>query len=100
MRSSFNGNFFEFSGGKELLEEGGNIVTYEAIRQWVWKFWPDYAQQLKSRQGSIGDIWHIDEIFVPIQENWQFLNRSVNVVKCTPRNSKNGYNHKGPCQWE
>ena len=62
---------------EELLAERGITVTYESVRQWCQKFWPDYARKLKKRQGRLGDTWHIDEIFVTIQGQRQYLWRAV-----------------------
>ncbi len=62
---------------EELLAERGVTVTYETVRQWCQKFGPDYARKLKKRQGRLGDVWHIDEVFVTIQGQRQFLWRAV-----------------------
>jgi putative transposase len=62
---------------EELLAERGINVTYETIRQWCQKFGPDYARKLKKRQGRLGKTWHIDEGFVTIQGEQQYLWRAV-----------------------
>jgi len=62
---------------EELLAERGVTVTYESVRQWCQKFGPDYARTLKKRQGRLGDTWHIDEVFVTIQGQRQYLWRAV-----------------------
>ena len=62
---------------EELLAKRGISVTYETIRQWCQKFGPDYARKLKKRQGRLGDTWHIDEVFVTIQGQRQYLWRAV-----------------------
>jgi putative transposase len=62
---------------EELLAERGITVTYETVRQWCQKFGPDYAHKLKKRQGRLGDTWHIDEVFVTIQGERQYLWRAV-----------------------
>jgi len=62
---------------EELLDERGITVTYETIRQWCQKFGPDYARKLKKRQGRLGKTWHIDEGFVIIQGEQQYLWRAV-----------------------
>ena len=41
-----------FRDVEDLLAERGIIVSYETVRQWCGKFGPDYARQLKRRQGS------------------------------------------------
>ncbi len=53
-----------FRDVEDLLAERGIIVTYETIRQWCMKFGPEYARRLRRRQGQLGDIWHVDELFL------------------------------------
>ena len=52
-------------------------MSYETIRQWCGKFGPDYARQLKRRQGRLGDTWFLDEVFVTINGERQYLWRAV-----------------------
>jgi putative transposase len=40
-------------------------------------FGPAYALKFKKRQGRLGDTWHIDEVFVTIQGERQYLWRAV-----------------------
>ena len=51
----------------ELLAKRGIVISYETSRQWYRKFGPEYARKLKSRQGRVGDVWHLDEVFVKIR---------------------------------
>ncbi len=62
---------------EELLAERGITVTYETIRQWCQKFGPAYARKLKKRQGRLGDTWYLDEVFITIQGEQQYLWRAV-----------------------
>ena len=62
---------------EERLAERGVTVTYEPVRHWCQKFGPNYAHKLKKRQGGLGDTWHIDEVFVTIQGQHQYLWRGV-----------------------
>jgi putative transposase len=66
-----------FRDVEELLAKRGIIVTYETIRQWCGKFGPAYARILRRRQGGLGDIWHLDELFVNIQGKRHYLWRAV-----------------------
>ena len=66
-----------FRDVEDLLAERGIIVSYETIRQWCGKFGPDYARQLKRRQGRLGDTWFLDEVFVTINGQRQYLWRAV-----------------------
>jgi putative transposase len=66
-----------FRDVEDLLVERGIIVSYETIRQWCWKFGPDYARRLKKKQGRLGDTWYLDELFVRINGQQQYLWRAV-----------------------
>ena len=56
-----------FRDVEDLLAQRGITVSYEAIRLWCLTFGSVYARRLKRRQGRLGDIWHLDEVFVTIQ---------------------------------
>jgi putative transposase len=66
-----------FRDVEELLAKRGIFVTYETVRQWCRKFGPQYAQNLKRRQGRLGDVWHLDEVFVNIRGERHYLWRAV-----------------------
>jgi putative transposase len=66
-----------FRDVEDLLAERGVIVSYEAIRQWCRKFGNEYAYRLKKRAGRLGDFWFLDEVFVKIQGQQQYLWRAV-----------------------
>ena len=66
-----------FRDVEELMAKRGIVVTYETIRQWCRKFGPEYARKLKCRQGRLGDVWHLDEVFVKIRGERYYLWRAV-----------------------
>ncbi len=66
-----------FRDVEELLAKRGIIVSYETIRQWCQKFGPEYARNLKRRQGRLGDVWHLDEVSVKIRGARHYLLRAV-----------------------
>ncbi len=66
-----------FRDVEELLAKRGIIVSYETIRQWCRKFGPEYARKPKRRQARLGDIWHLDEVFVKIRGERHYLWRAV-----------------------
>ncbi len=66
-----------FRDVEEILAKRGILVTYETIRQWCRKFGPEYARKLKHRQGRLGDVWHLDEVFVKIRGERHYLWRAV-----------------------
>ncbi|NNJ98707.1 MAG: IS6 family transposase [Gammaproteobacteria bacterium] len=61
----------------DLLAERGIVVSYESIRQWCNRFGPEYARKLKKRQGRLGDIWHLDEVFIKINGELHYLWRAI-----------------------
>src|ERR687886_1841628 len=62
---------------EELLAERGIIVSYETIRQWARKFGQSYANQLRRRRAKPGDKWFLDEVFLTINGQTQYLWRAV-----------------------
>ncbi len=62
---------------EHLLAERCITVSYEAIRSWCRKFGPEYARTLRRRQGRLGDIWHVDEVFITIRGQRHYLWRAV-----------------------
>jgi putative transposase len=66
-----------FRDVEDLLAQRGLTVSYETIRQWCRKFGIEYARRLRRRQGRLGDTWHLDELFVTIQGQRQYLWRAV-----------------------
>jgi putative transposase len=66
-----------FRDVEDLLAQRGILVSYETIRQWWRKFGPEYARRLRRRHGRLGDTWHLDELFVTIRGQRQYLWRAV-----------------------
>ena len=66
-----------FRDVEDLLAQRGIVVSYETIRQWCEKFGPGYAAKIKRHQGRLGDTWHLDEVFVTIRGQRQYLWRAV-----------------------
>ncbi len=62
---------------EELLAERGVVVTYETVRQWCLKFGQSYANDLRRRRVRPGDKWHLNEIFLSISGQTQYLWRAV-----------------------
>jgi hypothetical protein len=70
-----------FRDVEDLLAERGVTVSYETIRHWCGKFGTKYARTLKRRERRLGDTWHLDELFVTIQGQRQYLWRAVDQDK-------------------
>ncbi len=57
-----------------------NVVSLsptEAVRYRCLKFGTTYARTLRRKQGCLGDIWHVDEVFITIQGQRRYLWRAV-----------------------
>ena len=66
-----------FRDVEEMLAARGIVVSYETIRQWCLKFGQCYANQLRRRQGRLGDTWFLDEVFITMNGERQYLWRAV-----------------------
>ena len=62
---------------EDLLAERGIFVSHETIRFRCRKFGPAYARKLRRKPGRLGDIRHVDEVFVRIQGQLHCLWRAV-----------------------
>jgi putative transposase len=62
---------------EELLAARGIQVSYETVRQWCRKFGQTYANHLRRRRPPTGDKWHLDEVFLQINGQRQYLWRAV-----------------------
>ena len=62
---------------EDLLAQRGIIVSYESIRLWCIKFGRIYTRRLKRRHRGYGDTFYIDEVFVKINGNQQYLWRAI-----------------------
>jgi len=62
---------------EDLLARQGVIVTHESIRLWCNKFGPLYAHRLLRRHRGYGDTVFMDEVFVRIRGQYQYLWRAV-----------------------
>ena len=66
-----------FRDVEDLLAQRGITVSYESIRHWCETFGVAYARRLRRRSGPVGDTWHLDELFVTIRGQRQYLWRAV-----------------------
>ena len=81
---------------QEMMLQRGIVVSHETIRQWWLKFGQTYANGLRRRRPRPGDTWHLDEVFLTINGQRQYLWRAVdqdgNVldILVTPRRDTKG----------
>lgn len=51
---------------EELLAIRGIHASYESVRRWRLKFPSQYSKSLRKKQGRLGDLCYLDEVFVSI----------------------------------
>ena len=66
-----------FRDVEEFLAERGVQVSYETVRNWVAKFGPHYAEELRRREPRLGRVWHLDEMATRVGGTRQWLWRAV-----------------------
>ena len=52
-------------------------LTYEPVREWCLKFGQTYANGLRRKSPLSGDRWHLDEVFLKINGQPNYLWRAV-----------------------
>jgi putative transposase len=62
---------------EELMAERGVTMSHEAMRYWCRKFGQTYANRLRRRRPRPGDKWHLDEVFLTIHGERQYLWRAA-----------------------
>jgi putative transposase len=60
-----------------LMVERGVTLSHEAVRYWCRKFGQAYANALRRRRPRPGDKWHLDEVFLTINQERHYLWRAV-----------------------
>jgi putative transposase len=66
-----------FRDVEEILAMRGVILTYETVREWFLKFGQTYANRLRHKSPQSGDRWHLDEVFLKINGQPNYLWRAV-----------------------
>jgi putative transposase len=78
---------------EELMLQRGMLVSHETVRRWCGKFGQAYADGLRRRRAAAGDKWHLNEVFVKITGERQYLWRAVDqhgtVLDILPQSKRN-----------
>jgi putative transposase len=68
-------------------------VTSETVRQWCLKFGQSSANELRRRRPRCGDTWHLDEVFLTIagqrQYLWPAVDQDGNVLDILVQSHRN-----------
>src|SRR5271157_97120 len=68
-----------FRDVEDLLAERGIFVSYETVRRWVNHFGPMIAVDLRRRRSKPHTIWHLDEVYLKIDDRLVYLWRAVDA---------------------
>ena len=61
-----------------MFLQRGIIVSHEAVREWESKFAPLLSEALRTRRyRQVGNSWYVDETYIRVQGQWQYLYRAV-----------------------
>jgi len=66
-----------FRDVEEMLAMRGVTLSYETVREWCLKFGQTYANGLRHKSPPPGDQWHLDEVFLKINGQLNYLWRAV-----------------------
>jgi hypothetical protein len=73
---------------EDLLAERGLDVSYESVRQWVLKFGPLFARQLRCKRHRPTSQWHLDEMAAQrVEELGALRHGSSRTLFCIDRKS-------------
>lgn len=79
---------------EELLAQRDIQVSYESIRRWCIRFGPLYAQRLRRQAPTQGDVWLLDEVYVPIGGQrhylWRAVDQNGDVIDILLQKRRNG----------
>ena len=68
---------------EELMEERGVEVDHSTINRWVVKYSPQREEVFHRRKRPVWVSWRMDETYVKVQGQWQYLYRAVDKYGAT-----------------
>ncbi len=62
----------------EMFLQRGIVLTHETVRAWERKLAPLLSDKRRQRRhGAVGKRWYVDETYVRVQGQWQYLYRAI-----------------------
>ncbi|WP_136807503.1 IS6 family transposase [Desulfosediminicola flagellatus] len=62
---------------EELMEERGVEVDHATVQRWVVKYTPILEAEFRKRKKTVGTSWRMDETYIKVKGQWQYLYRAV-----------------------
>ena len=68
---------FSYRHVEELMEERGVPIDHATIQRWVVQYSPQLEAAFPRRKRAVWDSWRMDETFIKIKGQWDYLYRAV-----------------------
>ena len=68
---------------EELLAERGVNVDHATIHRWVCEYAPQLESAFRSRKRPVSGSWRMDETYIKVKGEWQYLYRAVDKYGAT-----------------
>ena len=63
-----------------MFAERGILVAHTTIYRWVVEYSPQLEQEFRKFKKPIGKSWRMDETYVKVKGEWQYLYRAVDKI--------------------
>src|SRR5262245_45345973 len=60
-----------------MMGERGVAVDHATLNRWVLKYAPEVEKQFRRRKRPVGTSWRMDETYVRVKGQWEYLYRAV-----------------------
>jgi putative transposase len=68
---------------EEMMDERGVEVDHSSLNRWVLRYPPLLDQAFRARERRVGGSWRMDETYVRIRSQWEYLYRAVDKAGAT-----------------
>lgn len=68
---------------EEMMSERGISVDHSTVHRWALQLLPVMEKLFRRRKRLVGKSWHMDETYIKINGQWQYLYRAVDTDGAT-----------------
>jgi transposase-like protein len=62
---------------EEMMQERGVVVDHSTLNRWVIKYASQIEKHFRLRRRPAGKSWRLDETYIKVKGEWQYLYRAV-----------------------
>lgn len=62
---------------EEMMRERGVAVDHSTLNRWGITYAPELERQFRLRKHPVGKSWRMDETYIRVKGEWQYLYRAV-----------------------